>query len=98
MALRHTYNIGKHTNNFPISYIEDLEDMKRVKPPIKKIILKWILDDNNKNILYKTNGDERYPDFKLYKMIARNVHNHVPSKVLENPHFDKYLISKKRIF
>ena len=33
-----------------------------------------------KNILYKKNGDERYPDFKLYKMIARTVHNHTPEK------------------
>jgi len=77
--------------------IDELEDLKKVKSPIKKIILKWIIDDNNKNILYKNNGDERYPDFKLYKMIARTVHNHVPSKVLENPHFEKYLIAKKRI-
>ena len=77
--------------------IDDLEDLKRVKSPIKKIILKWILDDNGKNILYKTNGDERYPDFKLYKMIARIVHNHIPSKVLENSHFEKYLIAKKKI-
>ena len=77
--------------------IDDLEDVKRIKSPIKKIILKWILDDNGKNILYKTNGDERYPDFKLYKMIARIVHKHVPSKVLENPHFEKYLIAKKKI-
>ena len=32
---------------------------------------------------------KRYPDFKLYKMIARKVHNHIPSKVIEK----KYLIN-----
>ena len=37
-----------------------------------------------KNILYKKNGEERYPDFKLYKMIARTVHNHTPEAQLTN--------------
>ena len=37
-----------------------------------------VFDDNGKNILYKKNGEERYPNFKLYKMIARIVHNHTP--------------------
>ena len=77
--------------------IDDLEDLKRVRSPIKKIILEWIKDDKGRNVLYKTNGEERYPDFKLYKMIARSVHNHVPARVLENKHFDKYQIAKKRI-
>jgi len=77
--------------------IDDIEDVKRVKSPIKKIILEWIKDDKGRNVLYKNNGDERYPDFKLYKMIARSVHNHVPTRVLENKHFDKYQIAKKRI-
>ena len=78
-------------------FVEDLEDETKIKSPIKRIMLKWILDDNSKNILYKNNGEERYPDFKLYKMIARTVHNHVPSKVIENNYFEKYFIAKKRI-
>ena len=77
--------------------IDDLDDLKKVKSPIKRIILDWVNDDKDRNILYKNNGEERYPDFKLYKMIARSVHNHVPSRVLENNHFEKYFIAKKRI-
>ena len=60
-------------------------------------MISWVFDDNNKNILYKNNGCERYPDFKLYKMIARSVHNHTPQKVLQNPLFDNYKIAKKKI-
>lgn len=78
-------------------FIEDLENIKKLKSPIKKIMVTWVFDDNNKNILYKNNGDERYPDFKLYKMIARTVHNHTPQKVLLNPLFDKYTIARKKI-
>ena len=62
---------------------------------ISKIILEWVLDDKGRNVLYKRDGSERYPDFKLYKMIARTVHNHIPMSVLNNKYFGKYIISKK---
>jgi hypothetical protein len=54
-------------------------------------ILRWCIDDNGKNILYKKNGEERYPNFKLYKMIARTVHNHTPQKQLEFELFNQFL-------
>lgn len=56
----------------------------------QKIVYNWCLDDNNKNILYKRNGEERYPQFKLYKMIARNVHKHTPEEQLKNTFFSHY--------
>ena len=65
--------------------------------PIIEIMTSWCLDDKGRNILYKNNGEERYPDFKLYKMIARSVHNHVPFDVIKNEYFEKYVISKKKI-
>ena len=78
-------------------FIDDLDDIKKLKSPIKKIMIEWVFDDNNKNILYKNNGSERYPDFKLYKMIARTVHKHTPQNVLQKPVFDNYKIAKKKI-
>jgi hypothetical protein len=78
-------------------FIEDLDNIKKVKSSIKKIIIEWVFDDKNKNILYKNDGSERYPDFKLYKMIARIVHKHTPQNVLKNPLFEKYQIAKKKI-
>ena len=77
-------------------YVDDLENVTQDKSEIINIIIKWCYDDKNRNILYKTNGDERYPDFKLYKMIARTVNNHVPSKVLQYSHFNRFIISKKK--
>jgi hypothetical protein len=58
-----------------------------------KLIVEWCIDDNDINVLYKNDGTERYPDFKLYKMIARTVHNHVPSDqthILNNYIFDAH--------
>ena len=63
----------------------------------QKLIIKWTKDDKGRNILYKNNGEERYPDFKLYKMIVRTVHNHIPENELSNPLFSSYKSSKKKI-
>jgi hypothetical protein len=61
------------------------------------LIEEWCEDDQGRNVLYKKNGDERYPNFKLYKMIARTVHNHTPEKELNKKYFSRFRISKKKI-
>jgi hypothetical protein len=62
---------------------------------IQKLVYQWCTDDNGKNILYKRSGEERYPNFKLYKMIARIVHKHTPDNELNNPIFASYLQKEK---
>lgn len=59
----------------------------------QRTIHRWCLDDNGKNILFKKNGEERYPNFKLYKMIARHVHHHTPENQLSDPFFSQYAVS-----
>lgn len=80
-------------------FIDDICEINEVSnsSPIKKLIMDWSFDDNGKNILYKSNNKERYPEFKLYKMITRKVHNHIPKNIIKNNLFDKYIISKKKI-
>ena len=77
--------------------IEDIKDINNISSSIKKIILGWCQDDKGRNVIYKNNGDERYPEFKLYKMIARTVNKHTPHAVLNNPYFSKYIVTKKKI-
>ena len=71
-----------------------VEDIKQInnyrKVPVYDLIISWLYDDNGINILYKKNGEERYPDFKLYKMIARLVHNHLPETQFSHECFKKY--------
>lgn len=62
----------------------------------QKIIYKWCMDDNGKNILYKKNGEERYPNFKLYKMIARTVHNHSPETQLDDNLFRDFKLTSAK--
>jgi hypothetical protein len=79
--------------------VDDLNSIKNLDncPKIVKLIVEWCIDDNGINVLYKNNGCERYPDFKLYKMIARCVHNHTPQAQLERPEFSKYSILSKNV-
>lgn len=77
-------------------FYDDVNDTKN-KCDIAKIVSKWCLDDNNKNILYKKNNAERYPDFKLYKMISRTVHNLEPHTLITEPIFKKFCVFEKQI-
>lgn len=77
--------------------IQDIIDIKKIPYSIKKIILEWCDDDKGRNVIYKNNGEERYPEFKLYKMIARTVNKHTPHNVIKYKYFDKYVVSKKKI-
>jgi hypothetical protein len=79
--------------------VDDMEDIIDLDDcsPIVRLIVDWCKDDNGLNVLYKKNGDERYEDFKLYKMIARSVHKHTPQNQLKRPEFNKYSIEGKKI-
>jgi hypothetical protein len=79
--------------------VEDLESIKNLDEcdPVTKLIVEWCLDDKGVNLLYKNDGSDRYPDFKLYKMIARCVHNHTPQAQLERKEFNAFTISKNKI-
>ena len=63
---------------------------------VERMIVSWCRDDKGRNILFKRDGDERYPGFKLYKMIARTSHDHTPEKMLAGYVFDTYLMSAKK--
>ncbi len=80
-------------------FLDDLEWLDNVDEldDVQRLIVEWCCDDKGKNILYKKNGTERYPEFKLYKMIARNVHNHTPQIQLERECFSNFRISKNKI-
>jgi hypothetical protein len=75
-------------------FMMDIEDDISTYDEFQKIIYEWCLDDNGKNVLYKKNGEERYPCFKLYKMIARTAHYHTPEAQLERSIFSQYVIEE----
>ena len=74
--------------------VEDISNVKYLenKNPIVKLVAEWCSDDKGINLLYKANGEDRYPEFKLYKMIARCSHNHTPENQLTRPEFSKFIV------
>jgi hypothetical protein len=76
-------------------YFDEEEDDRLNR--IKSLIEDWLKDDKDRNILYKKNGEERYEDFKLYKMISRTVHGAIPKSQLSRKIFTQYLVARKNI-
>jgi hypothetical protein len=76
--------------DYVVDDIDEIKDLNKCSDPVKRLIVEWCLDDKGINMLYKNNGTDRYPDFKLYKMIARCVHNHTPQSQLERPEFKSF--------
>ena len=79
--------------------VDDFQQIKNLEScsKVARLIVEWCLDDKGINVLYKNNGEERYPDFKLYKMIARCVHNHTPQLQLERDIFKNFMVSKNQL-
>lgn len=66
------------------------------KTSLQKLVDHWCNDDYGKNMLYRHNGQTRYPDFKLYKMIARTVNNLVPRDELKSLVFaSRYVVKSE---
>lgn len=71
------------------------EPLPKTMTAFQQVVYSWCLDKEGMNILYKKNGDERYPNFKLYKMISRLVHDKLPHDQLAIPFFAQFLHNGK---
>jgi len=71
-------------------FIMDINQPLESFDELQRTIYRWCQDDKGKNILYKKNGNDRYHNFKLYKMIARTVHKHTPEMQLSDPYFKQF--------
>lgn len=64
---------------------------------LKKMIYDWCIDDTGNSVLYKKNGDERYPGFKLYKMASRTKTNSIPKDEIKRDIFTQYVINQTNL-
>jgi hypothetical protein len=80
--------LGTSIYDFIFDHDEDKDSNPETFDSFQRIILEWCLDDEGRNVLYKKSGEERYPEFKLYNMIARTVSKHTPENQLR--HFTEY--------
>jgi len=62
--------------------------VKETESDLYNLLWSWLLCDDGHNVLIDANGDERYPDFELYKVIAAQVHGAIPSHQIRKPIFE----------
>ena len=65
--------------------------------PVYNLLWEWLTDDNGKNVLRTPGGEERYPDFDLYRALAADVHNAIPSVQVEKALFSQFRCAAKDI-
>jgi len=55
------------------------------------IMWSWLIDDDERNVLWDTDQSERYPGFDLYCVIAQKVKNAVPREQLDKAPFTQFV-------
>jgi hypothetical protein len=58
---------------------------------------KWMVTDSKENVLVTPDGDEKYPDFDLYKVISTSCHNAIPKEQLHKKPFSQFLVQKPKL-
>jgi len=65
--------------------------------PVYNLLWEWLTDDSGKNVLRTPAGEERYPDFDLYRALAADIHNAVPKVQVEKALFAQFHCAAKDI-
>ena len=76
---------------------EDDLVVEETESPLYNVLWSWMLDDDGCNVLVEPSGEERFPDFDLYKHIAAYVHGAVPSQQFSKPAFDRFQVSPSEV-
>ena len=59
--------------------------------PLFNLLWKWTLDDDGHTVYEDQEGEEKYPGFDLYAIIARTVHDAVPREQVRKPVFEQFI-------
>jgi len=62
---------------------------------VYNLLWEWLQDDEGKNVLRNPDGEERYPDFDLYRALAADVHCAVPARQFQKQVFQTFRCAKK---
>jgi hypothetical protein len=68
--------------------VEEGRTAYETESELYNILWKWLTDDEGKNILRNPDDSERFPDFDLYKYIARHASKCVPREQAQLKYFE----------
>jgi hypothetical protein len=76
---------------------EDKWIVKETVSDLWNMLWSWLVTDDCKNVLQDKNGEERYPDFDLYKVISASVHNAKPQEQIRKQLFKQYCVERTSV-
>ena len=71
--------------------------MEETVSPLYNVLWSWMLDDDGRNVLVEPSGEERFPDFDLYKHIAEKVHCAIPAYQFSKAAFDRFQVNPSEV-
>lgn len=72
-------------------------DVRETVSPLYNLLWSWMIDDDGENILIDADGEEKFPDFGLYRHIAAKIHSAVPAQQFSKPALDRFQVSEKEV-
>ena len=72
-------------------------EMNETVSPLFNCLWTWMMDENGCNVLVEPSGEERFPEFDLYRHIAKHVRGAVPSQQFQLPVFDQFQVNPSEI-
>lgn len=64
--------------------------------PLYNLLWTWLRDDDGKTVLETQDGDEKYPGFDLYSIIASSVHGANPDAQFKLPIFQQFKLNQSQ--
>ncbi len=68
--------------------------VRETESDLFNVMWSWMVTDFGENILINAEGEEKYPDFDLYNVIAEQCHQAVPSEQVDKKPFSHFKICK----
>lgn len=71
--------------------------VRETESDLFNVMWSWMVTDFGENILINASGEEKYPDFDLYNVIAEQCHEAVPSKQVDKKPFSHFKVPKTSV-
>ena len=71
--------------------------VKETQSDLYNLLWTWLVCDDGHNVLMDGDGQERYPDFELYKVISSQVHGAIPSEQIRKSFFDNFIVEASQV-
>ena len=84
---------AKRKNGKILSQEEGLT-VRETESDLFNVMWSWMVTDFGENVLINAAGEEKYPDFDLYNVIAEQCHQAVPAEQVDKKPFSHFKIGK----